>query len=80
MLTSVIGIIRDTDLFFTDAENRETYTRLMENKTNLHYHTISSVHGHDAFLIEYKQLERIVSSIFDFNEEKKRIKVLKCYY
>ena len=54
----------DTDLFFTDAENRETYSRLMERKVNLHYHTISSVHGHDAFLIEYEQLNRMLSPLF----------------
>ena len=54
----------NTDLFFTDAENRETYSRLMERKANLHYHTISSVHGHDAFLIEYDQLNRMLSPLF----------------
>ena len=54
----------NTDLFFTDAENRETYSRLMERKANLHYHTISSVHGHDAFLIEYDQLNRTLSPLF----------------
>jgi homoserine acetyltransferase len=61
---SVHLISIDTDLFFTDAENRETYTRLMEKKVNLHYHTISSVHGHDAFLIEYDQLNRILLPLF----------------
>ena len=54
----------DTDLFFTDAENRETYSRLMERKANLHYHTISSIHGHDAFLIEYDQLNRMLTPLF----------------
>ena len=54
----------DTDLFFTDAENRETYSKLIERKVNLHYHTISSVHGHDAFLIEYDQLNSILSPLF----------------
>jgi homoserine O-acetyltransferase len=61
---SVNLISIDTDLFFTDAENRETYTRLMENKANLHYHTISSIHGHDAFLIEYDQLKSMLSPLF----------------
>ena len=61
---SVHLISIDTDLFFTDAENRETYTRLMEKKANLHYHTISSIHGHDAFLIEYDQLNRMLSTLF----------------
>ena len=54
----------DTDLFFTDAENRETYSRLMDRKVNLHYHNISSVHGHDAFLIEYDQLNSMLSPLF----------------
>ena len=54
----------DTDLFFTDAENRETYSRLIERKVNLHYHTISSAHGHDAFLIEYDQLNSMLSPLF----------------
>ena len=54
----------DTDLFFTDAENRETYSRLIERKVNLHYHTISSVHGHDAFLIEYDQLNSMLAPLF----------------
>ena len=54
----------DTDLCFTDAENRETYSRLIERKVNLHYHTISSVHGHDAFLIEYDQLNSMLSPLF----------------
>ena len=61
---SVHLISIDTDLFFTDAENRETYKKLMEKKANLHYHTISSVHGHDAFLIEYDQLNRMLSPLF----------------
>lgn len=54
----------DTDLFFTDAENRETYSRLIERKVNLHYYTISSAHGHDAFLIEYDQLNSMLSPLF----------------
>jgi len=54
----------DTDLFFTDAENRETYSRLIERKVNLHYHTISAGHGHDAFLIEYDQLNSMLSPLF----------------
>ena len=61
---SVHLISIDTDLFFTDAENRETYTRLIDKKGNLHYHTISSFNGHDAFLIEYDQLNRILSPLF----------------
>lgn len=71
----IVGV--DSDLFFTADENRETQKQLALTHPNVTYHEINSVHGHDAFLIEYKQLERIVSSIFDFAPEKKRIKVLK---
>jgi aspartokinase/homoserine dehydrogenase 1 len=68
VLSTIKGSIHlisiDTDLFFTDGENRETYTALMKHKTNLYYHTITSIHGHDAFLIEYDQLEAMLSPIF----------------
>lgn len=71
----IVGV--DSDLFFTADENRETQKQLALTHPNVTYHEINSVHGHDAFLIEYKQLERIVSSIFDFKKDKKKIKVLK---
>ncbi|MAD97931.1 MAG: homoserine acetyltransferase [Flavobacteriaceae bacterium] len=58
----IIGV--DSDLFFLANENRETYKSLVKQKSNVHYHEIKSIHGHDAFLIEYDQLEAIVSPIF----------------
>ena len=59
----------DSDLFFLAKENKETYEALTALKSNIQYHEISSIHGHDAFLIEYDQLARIVTPIF------KRLKV-----
>ncbi|GGG95747.1 homoserine O-acetyltransferase [Polaribacter pacificus] len=53
----------DSDLFFTAEENRETYMLLGSEKAS--YHEIKSIHGHDAFLIEYKQLQKILTPIFN---------------
>lgn len=54
----------DTDLFFIPSETRQTYEVLRLLKPNVFYHEINSVHGHDAFLIEYEQLSQIISPIF----------------
>ena len=59
----VIGI--DSDLFFVPKENLEAVGELSLLKTNVTYHEIKSVHGHDAFLIEYEQLKKILHPIFN---------------
>jgi len=58
----IIGI--NSDLFFTPKENLETYQELKKFKDNVFYSEIDSVHGHDAFLIEYKQLDHLLADIF----------------
>ena len=58
----IIGI--DSDLFFTAKENRTTYQELKKYKENVTYQEIISIHGHDAFLIEYKQLHNLLANIF----------------
>ncbi len=50
----------DTDLFFPAFETRKCYGDLIKTKKNVHYHEIQSIHGHDAFLMEYEQLNRIL--------------------
>ena len=54
----------NSDLFFTVDENKETYHKLKELNIKSTYYEIKSIHGHDAFLIEYKQLEDFLSPIF----------------
>lgn len=54
----------NSDLFFTPKENLETYNELKKFKDNVLYSEIDSVHGHDAFLIEYKQLDHLLAGIF----------------
>jgi homoserine O-acetyltransferase len=58
----IIGI--NSDLFFTANENKATYEELKKYKNNVTYHEIVSIHGHDAFLIEYKQLDNLLQDIF----------------
>jgi homoserine O-acetyltransferase len=58
----IIGI--NSDLFFTASENKATYEELKKYKNNVTYHEIVSIHGHDAFLIEYKQLDNLLQDIF----------------
>ena len=57
-------IAADTDYFFTAEENRETFSDLKQVKQNVFYHEIKSIHGHDAFLIEYEQLDTILNTVF----------------
>jgi homoserine O-acetyltransferase len=58
----IVGI--NSDLFFTVKENKETYETLKKHKKNITFQEIDSVHGHDAFLIEYKQLDNLLKGIF----------------
>jgi homoserine O-acetyltransferase/O-succinyltransferase len=60
-------VVVDSDLFFVASENQETYNLVKELKDNVYYHEIQSKHGHDAFLMEYDQLNAILASIFENN-------------
>jgi homoserine O-acetyltransferase len=55
----------DTDYFFIADENKESYQLLKPSKENVFYHEIKSIHGHDAFLIEFDQLAQILEPIFN---------------
>jgi len=71
----LVGV--DSDLFFTAEENRETQLKLAITHPNVTYNEINSVHGHDAFLIEFDQLEKIIEGVFRPSSENKRMKILK---
>lgn len=57
----------DTDLFFPASEIRRCFEKLKEKKEHVFYHEIQSTHGHDAFLMEYQQLNHIINSILNQN-------------
>lgn len=71
----IIGV--DSDLFFTAEENRETHKQLAQAHDRVTYGEVHSVHGHDAFLIEFEQLEKLIGGIFKKGKNKNRMKVLK---
>ena len=58
----MVGV--DSDLFFVPTQNKRTLSILQNNGIKGSYSEINSVHGHDAFLIEFEQLVRILKDIF----------------
>ena len=71
----IIGV--NSDLFFSAEENKQTFKTIAQTKENVTYNEINSVHGHDAFLIEYKQLQDIIAPIFCKKSKAKKLKILK---
>ena len=71
----IIGV--DSDLFFSASENKDTFKQLAQAKSNVTYGEIKSLHGHDAFLIEYEQMEKLLKNIFDRNGKTDGLLVLK---
>ncbi len=71
----IIGV--DSDLFFTAKENKETFKQLAQANSNVTYGEVRSLHGHDAFLIEFDQMEKLLDGIFNTNGKNGKVKVLK---
>lgn len=71
----IVGV--DSDLFFTAEENKETHKQLALTHPNVTYNEINSVHGHDAFLIEYEQLATLLEPIFNPSSKKNKMKIVK---
>mgnify|MGYP000027953526 CR=1 FL=1 len=71
----IIGV--DSDLFFTATENKDTFKQIAQANSNVTYGEIKSLHGHDAFLIEFEQMKQLLKGIFDENSKSSRIKILK---
>lgn len=71
----IVGV--NSDLFFTAEENKETFRHLAQANANVTYGEIQSLHGHDAFLIEFEQLEKLLEPVFQKNGKTDGIKILK---
>ena len=65
-ITANIHLIAvNSDQFFPAFEMQNCYELLKESKANTFYHEINSIHGHDAFLMEYDQLNQILNNIIN---------------
>lgn len=64
--SKVIMIGIDSDLFFVASDNKETAKLLGRQHKEVDYKEIKSIHGHDAFLIEFEQLVEALSDIFKY--------------
>lgn len=71
----IVGV--DSDLFFTAKENKDTFKQIAQANSNVTYGEIQSLHGHDAFLIEFQQLEKLLHTVFNANGKTGKPKVLK---
>lgn len=68
-ISSNIHIVTiNSDLFFKSQENWDTYVELKSIKENVSICEIKSIHGHDAFLIEFDQLSSFLKPIFEFKK------------
>lgn len=64
-ITAEIHLVAvDTDLFFPAFEIKNAFNQFKDGN-KIHYHEIKSIHGHDAFLMEYEQLNHILKPFFN---------------
>jgi len=62
--STVIQIAIDTDLFFVKEETIKTKALMDQLNVKNKYYELHSDYGHDAFLIEYEQMSKILEPIF----------------
>lgn len=64
----VVQIAINSDILFHPQSNYESKKHLDALDISNDLHEIISLHGHDAFLIEYEQLTRIISPLFNYQK------------
>ncbi len=62
--SNIVQVAVDTDWLFVNEKTMETKDKLDKLGIQNEYHEIKSIHGHDAFLIEFEQLENFLKPIF----------------
>lgn len=58
------SIAVDSDYLFTKEEQEQAFAFLGKYHKHIHFDLLHSIHGHDAFLIEYEQLNNLLKKIF----------------
>jgi homoserine O-acetyltransferase len=56
----VVGVGIDSDILYLPAEVRDWVAAYQRAGASAEYREIASLYGHDAFLIEWDQVERIL--------------------
>jgi homoserine O-acetyltransferase len=56
----IIGVGIDSDMLYYPAEVREWVAGYAAAGANARYAELTSLYGHDAFLIEFEQVERLL--------------------
>lgn len=59
--TEIICISISSDWLFHPTHQKNLIKKLKKEKANIIHHSLVSEHGHDAFLIEFKKLEKIIT-------------------
>jgi homoserine O-acetyltransferase len=62
-VAQVIGVGIDSDILYLPEEVRDWVSAYQEGGVKAEYREIGSLHGHDAFLIEWDQVERILRGV-----------------
>jgi homoserine O-acetyltransferase/O-succinyltransferase len=62
-VSHIIGVGIDSDILYYPAEVREWVNAYRRAGANAEYREISSLYGHDAFLIEWEQVEKILRDV-----------------
>ncbi|WP_299767335.1 alpha/beta fold hydrolase [uncultured Dokdonia sp.] len=73
--SKVYLIAIDSDGLFYPEPIYNTHQLLKSVGVQSHYHEITSIHGHDAFLIEYDQLNNILTTIFNTKYKDENFKI-----
>ena len=60
----------NSDLLFKPEENWKTFVELKTVKEDVTIGEIKSIHGHDAFLMEFQQLSKLLKPIFAVKQKK----------
>lgn len=62
--STIIQVAINTDLFFVKEDMKSTHQLLQNLGKKTVYYEVESIHGHDAFLIEYEQLTIFLQPYF----------------